>query len=151
MTKPIVPLYFCIVLLFAGHLIYADFSDAFNNDCPRPCISQANECVEKAKDSPNDIDRELCEKERIECLRKCDEEYKKEVDQVEKERALKEQEQKAIWEYQGLTLEQQKEEKLKRERIEQEKIDEEREERKERAREQQEREQQEREQQNSAP
>src|ERR1039457_1393596 len=139
MTKAIVPIFICALLLFAGHLINADSAVAYDNDCPRRCISQATDCTEKVKDSPNEIDRELCEKERRECLVKCGEEFRKDMDQADKERVLKEQEQKAIWDYQGLTLEQQKEEKLNLERMEQEKLDEEREERKEREREEQER------------
>ena len=127
MTKPIVSAFFCAALLFAGHLTHTDVAVASNADCSRSCISQETDCMEKAKDSPNDIDRELCENERKECLLKCDEEYKKEVEQAEKERVLKEQQEREMLENQGLTVEEQKEEKLKQMEIEREKRREERE------------------------
>jgi hypothetical protein len=127
MTKLIVPVFFCTALFFAWHLIHGDVAVAYDADCPPRCISQATGCMEKAKDSVNDIDRELCENERRECLRKCDEDYKKDLEQAQKERELKEQEQKAIWESQGLTLEQQEQEKQKQIEIEVEKRREERE------------------------
>jgi hypothetical protein len=132
MTKPAAILLFCNALLFAVHSIHVDSADAYDAGCSRHCITQSIDCLEKVKDSVNDIDRELCENERRECLSKCDEDFKKDVEQAERERVLKEQEQKALWESQGLTLKQQNEEKLKAIEIEVEKRREEREERKER-------------------
>jgi hypothetical protein len=126
--RPVVPLFFTAILFF-GLSIQVDFAGAYNSDCVKGCVSRETGCMEKVKDSPNVIEKELCEEERIECSKRCEEEYRAEKEQQEKEQELKEQEQKATWEAQGLTLEEQEGEKRKLIEIEIQKRHEEREER----------------------
>ena len=137
MPKHAIPVFFCSALVFAGLLIVADLAVADFTSCFVSCISLGKECKEKVKDSPNDIERELCDKDMIECQSKCREEDRRDQEQKKKEQEEKEQEEKATLDSQGYTHEDQVKMKLERKRLEKERLDEE-------EREQEEREEEER-------
>jgi hypothetical protein len=63
------PVFFFTMLFVAGHVLQADL--AISADCNAPCTMQYRACFDIVKDSPNDIERELCEIERKECFAKC--------------------------------------------------------------------------------
>ena len=127
MVKQMVSVIICLILFVAVRSVLAGTAVPGSPNCASLCMSQSIECSDKVKDSPNEIERELCEKDRRECLAKCEEEHKIELEQKLKERALEEQEQQVLWEQQGLTLEEQKQEKLKQKQLEVERRREERE------------------------
>lgn len=64
------------------------------NECGAPCTAQHRACMEQAKDSPNDIDRQLCESARKECFAACDAAFT-EAQKEEMERQRLEHEEKA--------------------------------------------------------
>lgn len=119
MKKSIVIMLGWAVLLTAGRMLQPSVAAA-GDDCSGTCAATLNSCMEKAKDSPNDIDRELCQKDNADCRKQCDEQYKQQMEEKEKDRVQKEQEQKATWDYQGLTPEQQQAEKIKQQQEEEE-------------------------------
>jgi len=76
MKMPSFPVPSYPMLLLAGTLLAATpaVSAAFDlGECGIPCTTRYRACFEQAKDSPNDIDRELCENERKSCFAACDE------------------------------------------------------------------------------
>ena len=93
------------------------------NECVPVCTDTAKDCFERVKGTANEIsDMELCQKDKVDCLKKCIEEIGQQREENERQRLLqdqenenqrilKEQEQKAVWDSQGLTLEQQEAEK----------------------------------------
>lgn len=77
MKKIVSPVFLGTMLLVAGQLIQPAISRSAVveiPDCDTPCRTQYKECFDKAKDSPNDIERDLCEKERKDCFNRCAEE-----------------------------------------------------------------------------
>ena len=62
-------------------------------DCMTPCEAPYKECFERVKESPNDIERELCAEEKKECRARCDaevqvvkDEYNRKVNEERQER-----------------------------------------------------------------
>jgi len=85
---------FTILFVAASFLAAAPaFSEVLDPpDCQPPCTAQYRACSGAAKDSPNDIDRELCENDRKACFASCDAqlaEFQRQV--IEKERQEKEE------------------------------------------------------------
>ena len=100
MTKLMVPVVLCMALYCAGLMVQANVVFAALTDCVINCRLQEKICKDKVKDSPNDIERVLCEDEQNACHARCQEESIREDGQLQQERTLKEQEEKAQWDLQ---------------------------------------------------
>jgi hypothetical protein len=111
------------MLLVGGYILHADFVFSAVQGAPNciaPCTEQYKACFEKVKESPNDIERELCADEKKECDARCDAEMKEyskllEEQELEKKRenALFEEEERARLGQYDLTPEEQ-EKKLRK-------------------------------------
>jgi hypothetical protein len=129
MKKSIAILLGWTVLLSASRLFHPCVAVAAN-ECVPVCLDTANACAEKAKGSPNEIgDRDLCQQDKVDCLKKCSEEIRQQSEENERQRilqdeengrqrALKEQEQKDNWDAQGLTPEERQMEIQKQKQLE---------------------------------
>jgi len=115
MTMRNVPAVICktIIAVFMFHAVSASADMA---SCFVPCYAQEKECLEREKNSPNEIDRELCGTRKNECLAKCNDIQRIEDEQRKRDEAAKEQEEKARWESDGVSPEEQA--RLKQEREE---------------------------------
>jgi len=120
------PLFFSM-LLVAGYVLNADvaFSVVLDiPDCKSPCTTRYKVCFDTAKESPNDIERELCENEQKDCLARCDaevseitNEYKRKVQEEKQDRlsrGLKEKKNAEEREEEYDNAEQEKQEQLKK-------------------------------------
>jgi len=111
--------------MLLSQMVPAERAAAYDPDCSKACAAAANDCSAKAKDSPNEIDRTLCIDEMADCERRCEEDYRSDLEQKNKEKEQAVQDQKATWDAQGLTPEQQQAERLRQQEQEDEKAHEE--------------------------
>jgi hypothetical protein len=105
MIKLRFPMVYFTMLFVAGYMLHADFvfsADQAAPMCMTPCEVEYKACFDKVKDSPNDIEREVCSDAKKECVAKCAaeiQEYAKEQEDNElekqEEKARLEQEEKA--------------------------------------------------------
>jgi hypothetical protein len=119
--KIVIPFYFSASFFLCSFIINADV--AFAATHPSICYVQEKDCLNSVKDSANEIDRDLCRQSTRECVAKCLEEARAEEVLLQKERILREQEEKDAWDKQGLTAEEQFQIKLKREQEKQDQRD----------------------------
>lgn len=121
MSKLVVSVFFCTAVFLSAYVTLADVAAAATS--PPICYAQEKECLDRVKDSPNDIDRDLCAQAKNGCLANCLEESRAEEERKKNEQDLKAQEEKALWGSQGLTPDEQQQIRAKREQEIQERRD----------------------------